>query len=63
VHALLDLIVDSLPSPAERAEVAGTDLKTKQAGARAADAKAPVTALVFKTLSDPHIGKLSLFAS
>jgi len=61
VHALLDLIVDSLPSPAERAEVAGTDLKTKQAGARAADAKAPVTALVFKTLSDPHIGKLSLF--
>src|SRR5881409_1272781 len=61
VHAILDLIVDSLPSPAERAEVAGTDLKTKQAGARAADAKAPVTALVFKTLSDPHIGKLSLF--
>ena len=61
VHALLDLIVDSLPSPAERAEVVGTDLKTKQAGARAADAKAPVTALVFKTLSDPHIGKLSLF--
>jgi len=61
VHALLDLIVDSLPSPADRAEVVGTDLKTKQAGARAADAKAPVTALVFKTLSDPHIGKLSLF--
>src|SRR5215831_18351735 len=50
VHALLDLIVDSLPSPADRAEVAGT-----------ADSKGPVTALVFKTLSDPHIGKLSLF--
>src|SRR5215475_8770397 len=61
VHALLDLIVDSLPSPAARTEVAGTDLKTKQAANRAADAKAPVTALVFKTLSDPHIGKLSLF--
>src|SRR5262249_56949025 len=28
---------------------------------RAPDAKAPVTALVFKTLSDPHVGKLSLF--
>ena len=28
---------------------------------RAADPKAPVTALVFKTLSDPHVGKLSLF--
>ena len=61
VIALLDLIVDSLPSPAARTEVAGTDLKTKQAANRAADAKAPVSALVFKTLSDPHIGKLSLF--
>jgi elongation factor G len=61
VIALLDLIVDSLPSPAARTEVAGTDLKTKQAANRAADTKAPVTALVFKTLSDPHIGKLSLF--
>ena len=61
VHALLDLIVAELPSPADRAEVAGTDLKTKQAATRTADAKAPATALVFKTLSDPHIGKLSLF--
>ena len=34
VHALLDLLVDSLPSPAARAEVAGTDLKTKQAANR-----------------------------
>jgi elongation factor G len=61
VHALLDLIVDELPSPAERPEVPGTDVKTKQAATRNVDAKAPVTALVFKTLSDPHIGKLSLF--
>ncbi|MGH7323805.1 MAG: elongation factor G [Candidatus Rokuibacteriota bacterium] len=59
--ALLDLFVDSFPSPAERGEVSGTDLKTKQPSARAADAKAPVTALVFKTLSDPHVGRLSLF--
>src|SRR5437899_1870270 len=58
---LLDLIVHEFPSPADRGEVVGTDLKAKQAGARAPDAKAPVTALVFKTLSDPHVGKLSLF--
>src|SRR5437016_13914719 len=61
VLALLDLIVAELPSPADRGEVAGTDLKTKQPATRPADTKAPVTALVFKTLSDPHIGKLSLF--
>ncbi len=58
---LLDLIVESLPSPADRGGVAGTDVKAKQAGTRAPDPKAPVTALVFKTLSDPHIGRLSLF--
>ncbi|PYN95773.1 MAG: elongation factor G, partial [Candidatus Rokuibacteriota bacterium] len=61
IQAVLDLIVHEFPSPADRADVAGTDLKSKQAGTRGADPKAPVTALVFKTLSDPHIGKLSLF--
>jgi elongation factor G len=60
-QALLDLIVHEFPSPADRGEVGGTDLKAKQAGTRAPDAKAPVSALVFKTLSDPHIGKLTLF--
>src|SRR3989440_47793 len=60
-HALLDLVIHEFPSPADRTEVGGTDLKAKQAGTRAAEAKAPVTALVFKTLSDPHLGKLSLF--
>jgi elongation factor G len=59
--ALLDLLVESFPSPLDRGEVTGTDLKTKQAAGRAPDTKAPVIALVFKTLSDPHVGKLSLF--
>ena len=58
--ALLDLFV-AMPSPADRGEVSGTELKTKQPGVRAPDPKAPVTALVFKTLNDPHVGKLSLF--
>jgi elongation factor G len=60
-HALLDLIVHEFPSPADRREVSGTDVKARQAGTRAPDPKAPVTALVFKTLSDPHMGKLSIF--
>jgi elongation factor G len=60
-QALLDLIIHEFPSPADRGEVGGTDVKARQAGTRAADAKAPVSALVFKTLSDPHIGKLTLF--
>jgi elongation factor G len=60
-HPLLDMIVQEFPSPADRAEVAGTDVRAKQAATRAIDAKAPPVALVFKTLQDPHIGKLSLF--
>jgi elongation factor G len=59
--ALLDLAVEAFPSPADRGELTGTDTKAKAEGTRAADAKAPVTALVFKTLSDPHVGKLSLY--
>ena len=61
IHPLLDLIVESVPSPSYRSEVEGTDLKTKEAGTRRPDPKAPVSALIFKTLSDPHVGKLSLF--
>src|SRR5258706_7154116 len=34
VHSLLDLIVDSLPSPADRGEIAGTDVKAKAEGTR-----------------------------
>ncbi len=59
--AILDLIVHEFPSPADRPEIVGTDLKAKQSASRKADTKEPVTALVFKTLSDPHVGKLSLF--
>jgi elongation factor G len=59
--ALLDLIVEAFPSPAQGGEVSGMDGKTKQPATRATDGKAPVSALVFKTLSDPHVGKLSLF--
>jgi elongation factor G len=60
-HPLLDMIVQEFPSPADRGEIAGSDVKAKRAATRAVDAKAPPVALVFKTLSDPHIGKLSLF--
>jgi elongation factor G len=61
VAPLLDLIVHEFPSPADRGEVAGIDARTKQPATRPPDPKAPVSALVFKTLSDPHVGKLTLF--
>jgi elongation factor G len=61
IPAILDLVVNEFPSPADRGDVSGIDLKTKQAGVRAPDPKAPVSLIVFKTVSDPHVGKLTLF--
>jgi elongation factor G len=61
VQPLMDLVVDEFPSPADRGEVEATDLRTKAAVNRAADPRAPLSALVFKTISDPHVGKLSIF--
>jgi elongation factor G len=61
VQPLLDLIVHEFPSPADQGEVEGIDPKSKSATTRAPDPKAPLAALVFKTVSDPHVGKLSLF--
>ena len=61
VHALMDLLVEEFPSPADLGAVEGTDLKSKAAATRAPDPKAPFAALVFKTISDPHVGKLSVF--
>ena len=61
IQPLMDLIVEEFPSPADVGAVEGTDLKTKAAGTRAVDPKAPFAALVFKTISDPHVGKLSVF--
>src|SRR4030095_16291867 len=61
VQPLLDLLVMEFPSPAESATVEGTDPRTKQPATRAADPKAPLSAVVFKTIADPHVGKLSLF--
>jgi elongation factor G len=61
VHPLMDLIVEEFPSPADVAAVEGTDVKSRAAAKRAPDPKAPFAALVFKTISDPHVGKLSVF--
>jgi elongation factor G len=61
VTALLDAIVDLLPSPADRGEVAGSDPAAKAEASRKPTADAPLSAFVFKTLVDPHAGRISLF--
>ncbi|HUQ63098.1 MAG TPA: elongation factor G [Acidimicrobiales bacterium] len=61
VQPLLDAIVDFLPSPIELRPVTGLDLKGIEELERSADDNAPFSALAFKIMSDPHVGKLTYF--
>jgi elongation factor G len=61
VQPLLDAVVDYLPSPLDVPPVTGTDLKGLEEIARKADDSAPFSALAFKIMSDPYVGKLTYF--
>jgi len=61
VQALLDAVVDYLPSPSDVPSVTGTDPRSGAAVTRAADDSEPLAALAFKIATDPHVGKLTYF--
>jgi elongation factor G len=61
VQALLDAIVDYLPSPLDVPPVQGVDPKRDEEATRAADLDAPFAALAFKVMTDPYVGKLTYF--
>ena len=60
VPQLLDAVVTLLPAPSERPAAQANDAKGN-AVALASGADAPLAALVFKTVADPYVGKLSYF--
>ena len=57
---LLDAIVDYLPSPVTAGPFKATGASGKEEEVKPA-AESPLTALVFKTTTDPHVGKVSFF--
>ena len=61
VQPLLDAIGDYLPSPLDVPSVEGVKPGTEEVIARNADNKAPFSALAFKTVTDPYIGRLVYF--
>ena len=61
VQPLLDAVVDYLPSPIDVGPVKGPDPRSGQPIERAPDDKAPFSALAFKVMSDPYVGKLTFF--
>ncbi len=58
---LLDAIVDYLPSPLEVPPVSGVRKKTGEKVTREADDDAPFSALAFKVVTDPFVGRLVYF--
>ena len=61
VQPLLDAIVDYLPSPLDIPPVSGHDVKTEEPRERQADDAEPFSALAFKIMSDPYVGRLTYF--
>ncbi|MDX6551749.1 MAG: elongation factor, partial [Gaiellales bacterium] len=61
VQPLLDAVIDYLPSPMDVPPVTGIDPKTGESTEREARLDAPFSALAFKVMTDPYVGKLTYF--
>ncbi len=61
VQKLLDAIVDYMPSPSDVPSIKGVDPDTEEEDERASDDNAPFSALAFKIMTDPFVGRLSFF--
>ena len=60
VQAMLDAVVELMPSPVDRPPVRGTD-EREQEDSRKAEDEAPFSALAFKIATDPFVGTLTFF--
>jgi len=61
VQPLLDAVIDYLPSPLDVPPVLGLDPKTEAELERKPAPEEPFSALAFKVMSDPYVGKLTYF--
>jgi len=61
VQPLLDAVVDYLPSPIDIPPVKGTRVNSDEEIERKSDDNEPFSALVFKIMADPYVGKLAFF--
>ncbi|WP_242113352.1 elongation factor G [Luteimonas aquatica] len=60
VQAMLDAVIQLLPSPVDRPPVQGIDEDDKEDSRKASDAE-PFSALAFKIMTDPFVGSLTFF--
>ena len=61
VQKLLDAVVDYMPSPLDIPAICGVNPKTDEEETREASDSAPFSALAFKIMTDPYVGRLSFF--
>ena len=61
VQRLLDAIVDYMPSPLDLPNVRGINPETGEEEERETSDDAPFSALAFKIMTDPYVGKLCFF--
>jgi elongation factor G len=61
IQPLLDAVIDYLPSPLDVPPMLGLDPKTKEEITRKPSVEEPFSALAFKVMSDPFVGKLTYF--
>ncbi|MFN8769810.1 MAG: elongation factor G [Neisseriaceae bacterium] len=60
VQAMLDAVIDYLPSPEDIPDVVGESAKGEHAARKASD-DAPFSSLAFKLMNDPYVGQLTFF--
>jgi elongation factor G len=61
VQPLLDAVIDYLPSPLDVPPIHGLDPRTHKELSRRPSEDEPFSALAFKVMSDPYVGKLTYF--
>ena len=61
VQKLLDAIVDFMPAPTDVANIRGVNPRTEEEEERPSSDSAPFSALAFKIMTDPYVGKLCFF--
>ncbi|SDF74486.1 elongation factor G [Sporomusa acidovorans] len=61
VQPLLDAVVDYMPAPTDIPAIKGVHPETGEEDERKADDSLPFSALAFKIMADPYVGKLAFF--
>ncbi|MDD5856732.1 MAG: elongation factor G [bacterium] len=61
VQKLLDAIVDYMPAPTDVPAIKGVNPETEEEEERVSSDDAPFSALAFKIMTDPYVGRLSFF--